>query len=531
MKPKNDSRSVQDHLPIKPSLRAYYALAVADGILLRSAEKMTLIRATPEKSARIQQVIALCDGQHTMAELITNIPACRPSDVIATLRQLHTHDMLTALTKPATQIRFANRFPPATQPPNHNLTSLLVLTVGKLGQALQTRLRHSAYRNITWQPITAQWDRAQLTQMITQYDRVIVISDGPAFLLLQAVGYVCQQVGIAWLAAWHFGDRVRVVRFPQTENAPCFDCFLLRRQAVEQQQMAWRHFVAAVARTGWRGFVPYALTPAELDFGAGVLQLELSAWLNAPEPVCGSQFVDYHLASGQHSDHPFLRVPTCPCCKQPQDAPYARRGLLAWRQTNTGRKPRDLLAYATDALSGILTQQVTHSAELFSIPMHKVAITSTNLAVLTDHAAQKFVAQAASLDSPALAQQRAQQQLLKFYAVRLFDSAELHKATYHAIESDALEPRRLLHYTPAQKRQTAFPFSAFDPDQIIEWVWGYSLKSERPLLVPAQFALYQPDATPQFDAAHMAGVGIGRTMQNAILDGLHSVVHYDALTI
>ena len=74
-------------------------------------------------------------------------------------------------------------------------------------------------------------------------------------------------------------------------------------------------------------------------------------------------------------------------------------------------------------------------------------------------------------------------------------------------------------------RDAGFPFTEFDPDRPIDWVWGYSFLQERPILVPELLAYYSLGGRSQgFVYETSNGCALGGSLEEAILYGIFEVV-------
>jgi ribosomal protein S12 methylthiotransferase accessory factor len=104
--------------------------------------------------------------------------------------------------------------------------------------------------------------------------------------------------------------------------------------------------------------------------------------------------------------------------------------------------------------------------------------------------------------------------------------------SYHNLSSDALDPRMCGLYHP-NTYQKALRMVPFDPDVKIAWVWGYSLRQQRPLLVPEQLVYYfaQTENDPAFVNDTSNGCAIGSCLDEAILFGLLELVERDNFLI
>ncbi|WP_079023604.1 TOMM precursor leader peptide-binding protein [Streptomyces odonnellii] len=107
-------------------------------------------------------------------------------------------------------------------------------------------------------------------------------------------------------------------------------------------------------------------------------------------------------------------------------------------------------------------------------------------------------------------------------------------ASYDDLVSDgrpALDPAECGFYSPETYRDDPM-VSAFDPARAIPWVWGYSLRDERALLVPARLVHYSAGlASDNFVFECSNGCAIGGCLEEAVLGGLLELIERDAFLV
>jgi len=62
--------------------------------------------------------------------------------------------------------------------------------------------------------------------------------------------------------------------------------------------------------------------------------------------------------------------------------------------------------------------------------------------------------------------------------------------SYRNLEEQALNPVEVGVHADEEYEKPGFPFQKFDPERPMDWVWGYSLIEERPILVPELLSYY-----------------------------------------
>ncbi|OII64977.1 cyclodehydratase [Streptomyces sp. CC53] len=95
----------------------------------------------------------------------------------------------------------------------------------------------------------------------------------------------------------------------------------------------------------------------------------------------------------------------------------------------------------------------------------------------------------------------------------------------------ALDPADCGFYAP--ETYAADPLvSPFDPDRPIPWVWGHSLRDDRPVLVPARLAHYGAGVDADnfvFECSN--GCATGGSLEEAVLFGLLELIERDAFLL
>lgn len=108
-----------------------------------------------------------------------------------------------------------------------------------------------------------------------------------------------------------------------------------------------------------------------------------------------------------------------------------------------------------------------------------------------------------------------------------YGNLEMIRASYGDVEDIAIDLERTigtvyLHHD----------IERFDPHMPIDWIWGYSLVKERPILIPASMVyLTQCKFVGRFCGAQSGGLAAGTTIEDAILQGLMETIEHDAWMI
>jgi len=106
-------------------------------------------------------------------------------------------------------------------------------------------------------------------------------------------------------------------------------------------------------------------------------------------------------------------------------------------------------------------------------------------------------------------------------------------APYRQVAHQALDPMQLgVHPTECYDRP-GFRYRRFDDSLDVDWVWGYSLARDEPVLVPERYAFYgvRPGARPSFVYEISNGCAVGSSLEEAVVHGLAELVERDSFLL
>ena len=92
----------------------------------------------------------------------------------------------------------------------------------------------------------------------------------------------------------------------------------------------------------------------------------------------------------------------------------------------------------------------------------------------------------------------------------------------------ALNPLQVGVHTKEQYAKKDYPFTPFHPDRKMNWVWGYSLIENEPILVPERLAYYSMGCGDGFVFETSNGCAIGGSLEEAIFYGMMEVLERDS---
>jgi ribosomal protein S12 methylthiotransferase accessory factor len=100
--------------------------------------------------------------------------------------------------------------------------------------------------------------------------------------------------------------------------------------------------------------------------------------------------------------------------------------------------------------------------------------------------------------------------------------------SYRNLKDKALNPVKVGVHGKEQYARPDFPFKPFDPDRLMNWVWGYSFLQERPILVPELLAYYSLGCGDGFVYETSNGCALGGSLEEAIFHAILEVVERDS---
>ncbi len=111
-------------------------------------------------------------------------------------------------------------------------------------------------------------------------------------------------------------------------------------------------------------------------------------------------------------------------------------------------------------------------------------------------------------------------------------SARTVRASWESLGDRALDPRSLAEHTPETYERADSPFRRFDPTEEMDWVEGWWLSYDRPVLVPAQLVYWHENAGVDallYESSN--GCAVGGSVEEAALHGYFEIVERDAFLL
>jgi ribosomal protein S12 methylthiotransferase accessory factor len=277
----------------------------------------------------------------------------------------------------------------------------------------------------------------------------------------------------------------------------------------KMQEEAW------ATRTGLLHLAKVVVVEVQRIFQSNQAQSE--------EKVC---FIN--LKTLKSSWHRFLPVPLCRVCSQlPDDSPALARISLkrspkvssdSYRSRSLDDLNKVLVKDYLDQRTGLLNDKMINL-------VHAFADVSVNLPLFEGDERT-----AGRTNSFAVSELTAILEGLERYCgLEPRGKVTVVHDSYNHLKNQALNPVEVGVHAKEQYQRPGFPFTEFDPDRKIDWVWGYSFLHERPILVPELLAYYSLGCGSRgFVYETSNGCALGGSLEEAIFYGILEVVERDS---
>lgn len=102
--------------------------------------------------------------------------------------------------------------------------------------------------------------------------------------------------------------------------------------------------------------------------------------------------------------------------------------------------------------------------------------------------------------------------------------------SYQHVRAEAIHPAEMGLYRPETYRDDS-RYTSFKEDLIIPWVWGYSFRNAKPILIPKSLTHAYDNAHPIAASDTSSGCAIGGAPEEAILFGLLELIERDGILL
>lgn len=321
-----------------------------------------------------------------------------------------------------------------------------------------------------------------------------------------------QQAGIPWLRGFVSADEGIVGPLVRPGNPGCSQCADNRRFSASPGEME-----RAVSTA-----------PSALRHVAHLLTAETQRVLQGGRAHSEGHMYIVNLHTLNSSLHFFLPDPSCPVCGSlPDDSEEAARISLkpapklsadSYRSRPLGDLKQHLAKDYVDPRTGLFNAKMHDLVSPFSGAAVNVPLFLTGDEVAGgrshSYAESELTAILEGLERYCGAARRGKRTVI-------CDS-------FNRVAAQAVDPAKVGLYSQEQYAQLDFPFEPFNPDLPTDWLWGYSLVQERPILVPEILAFYSSGFAGGFVQEGSNGCALGGSMEEAVLYGIFEVAERDA---
>ncbi|WP_423410388.1 TOMM precursor leader peptide-binding protein [Heyndrickxia sp. MSNUG] len=341
---------------------------------------------------------------------------------------------------------------------------------------------------------------------------------------------VMKQASIPWLRGFvSFGEGI-VGPLVRPNTPGCSQCADLRRLLGGQERNEMREVQQKLARDGGITRDPWASNTGLLQM-THIIVTEASKILEGKEARSEGRVFLTDLKTLNSSWHSFVPDSLCPICSQvPDDSPELACFSL---QPSPKIHADSFRCTPLDELKKVLVKDyLDNRTGLFNSKMYDLvtpfADASVNLPMFSGdegtagrtqvYAESELTAILEGLERHCGLQPRGKRTVVH-------DS-------YRNLKEHALNPLKVGVHTDEQYELPGFPFQKFDPDRPIDWVWGYSLIEDRPIIVPELLSYYSLGCgSAGFVYETSNGCALGGSREEAIFYGIMEVVERDSFLL
>ncbi|MGN7941482.1 TOMM precursor leader peptide-binding protein [Virgibacillus sp. 6R] len=358
-------------------------------------------------------------------------------------------------------------------------------------------------------------------------DLALFLDDGWEPSLHQKAEEVLRKTGTPWLRGFvSFGEGV-VGPLVRPGAAGCSQCADMRRLMGGRDRTEMWEVQQRLTVAGGMGRDPWASSTGLLQM-AYLIEEEVQNFLRGHQAYSEGKVYLIDLKTLKSSWHSFLPNPLCPFCSRiPDDSkklarislqPSPKISSSSFRCRPLDEMKKVIVKDYLDNRTGLLNSKMYDLVPPF-------ADASVNLPMLAGD--EGTAGRTHSYEESVLT--AILEGLERHCGLEPRGKRTVIHDSFRNLENQALNPLRVGVHAKEQYAQPGFPFKSFDPDRSINWVWGYSLIEERPILVPELLAYYSVGCGSQgFIYETSNGCALGGSLEEAIFYGIMEVVERDS---
>lgn len=375
-------------------------------------------------------------------------------------------------------------------------------------------------------PITRQ---SILEEVPKETELALVLHDAWHPSVYQKAEERLRGTGIPWLRGFVlFGEGI-IGPLVHPDKMGCSRCADIRRIiAGPDRQEMWEFQMRmasgeGVLRDAWA-------SRTGLSQMATLISKEVQQFLQGEPNTLDERVFITNLKTLKNSSHLFLPDPLCPLCSSiPDDTPELALIRLESSPKLNGEGYRcrsidelktvlvkDYLDYRTGIMNGKMQD--------FRLPFADVLVNMPLFGADEGVAGRSNFYEMSELTAIL-------EGLERYCGIEPRGKRKVVRDSYHNLESQALNPATVGLHEKDQYEKPHFPFKPFNPDVPMNWVWGYSILQERPILVPELLAYYSLGYEEGFVYETSNGCALGGSIEEAIFHAIMEVVERDSFLL
>ncbi len=358
-------------------------------------------------------------------------------------------------------------------------------------------------------------------------DLALFLDDGWEPSIHQRAEEALRKTGTPWLRGFvSFGEGV-VGPLVRPGAAGCSQCADIRRLMGGHDRAEMLEVQQRLAVDGGMGSDPWASSTGLLQM-AYQIGVEVQKLLQGDQVYSEGKVYLIDLKTLKSSWHSFLPNPLCPVCGQISDdsqtlaqislEPSPKISSSSFRYRPLDEMKEVIVKGYLDNRTGLLNNKMYDLVPPF-------ADASVNLPMSGGD--ERTGGRTHSYEESILT--AILEGLERYCGIKPRGKRTVIHDSFRNLENQALNPLSVGVHAKEKYTQPDFPFKSFDPDRSINWVWGYSLLEERPILVPERLAYYSVGrGSKGFVYETSNGCALGGSLEEAIFYGIMEVVERDS---
>lgn len=338
-----------------------------------------------------------------------------------------------------------------------------------------------------------------------------------------------RDAGIPWLRGFVlFGEGI-IGPLVRPDTPGCSYCADMRRiiadpDRQEMRQLQWRISAEdGVLQDAW-------VSRTGLSHMADLISHEVGRFLQGESSNLKEKILITNLKTLSSSLHFFLPDPSCPMCSTlPNDSPELAQirlqsspkvNVSSYRSRSMDELKTVLVKDYLDSRTGLMNGKMQDFRLPFADVLVNMPLFVGNEGVAGRTNSYEISELTAILEG-----------LERYCGIEPRGKRTVVRDSYRHLANTALNPTSVGVHESEQYEMPHFPFKKFNPDALMDWVWGYSFLQERPILIPKLLAYYSLSSGDGFVYETSNGCALGGSLEEAIFHGIMEVVERDSFLL